>query len=75
MTALPLCFLFAAVLLGGSYAVPGPDTTAVLANVNVNSSVALAYYYAQQRGIPKKQVTTHITIFVVDIWNLFRFAC
>jgi len=56
MTVFALFVVFVALLLGRSYAVPGPDTTAVLANANVNSSVALAYYYAQQRGIPKKQV-------------------
>ena len=56
MTGFALFFVFLTLLLGSSDAVPGPDTTAVLANANVNSSVALAYYYAQQRGIPRKQV-------------------
>jgi hypothetical protein len=36
--------------------VPGPDSTAIIANSGVNESIALAKYYAAKRGIPQKQV-------------------
>lgn len=37
-------------------AVPGPATTAVIANANVAASVALAERYARERNVPRGQV-------------------
>jgi uncharacterized protein (TIGR03790 family) len=37
-------------------AVPGPDTTAIIANANVPESVALAMRYAEARDVPSGQV-------------------
>src|SRR6478735_1230763 len=39
-----------------AYAVPGPDSVAVLANADVPGSVALAMRYAEARDVPDAQV-------------------
>lgn len=53
-------WLWAAALVvawpGSAFAVPGPDSTAVLANMNDPQSVMLAESYRQARQIPRRQV-------------------
>lgn len=50
-----LCLLATFAVAGEAFAVPGPDTVAVVANANVPGSVALAARYAEGRAIPMRQ--------------------
>ncbi len=50
-----------------AYAVPGPATTAVLANADVPESVALAERYARERDVPMGQVCALSIDTVIDI--------
>jgi len=50
-----------------AHAVPGPATTAVLANANVPESVALAERYARERNVPDVQVCALPIDEVIDL--------
>lgn len=50
-----------------AHAVPGPDTTAIIANANVPESVALAMRYAEARRVPSGQVCLLDVPDVIDL--------